>query len=92
MRHAKPTQLISARSRVADLAYDRLHAMQFRLPRCSSSGQRPAKRPLPVTVVVRWIPLVTVACGTWVARPASTTRLAWQRRLPARPEGEARPR
>ena len=28
-----------------------------------------------VTVIVRWIPLVTAACGTWVARPASTTTL-----------------
>jgi hypothetical protein len=28
---------------------------------------------LPVTVSVRWIPLVTAACGTWVARPARTT-------------------
>jgi hypothetical protein len=27
-------------------------------------------------VIVRWIPLVTAAYGTWVARPARTTRLA----------------
>jgi len=30
---------------------------------------------LEVTVIVRWIPLVTAACGTWVARPAGTTFL-----------------
>jgi hypothetical protein len=30
---------------------------------------------LEVTVTVRWIPLVTAACGTWVARPARTTFL-----------------
>jgi hypothetical protein len=29
--------------------------------------------PLELTVTVRWIPLVTAACGTWVARPARTT-------------------
>jgi hypothetical protein len=29
-----------------------------------------------VTVSVRWIPLVTAAYGTQVARPARTTRLA----------------
>jgi hypothetical protein len=33
-------------------------------------------------VSVRWIPLVTAACGTWVARPARTaTALAWWRRF-----------
>jgi hypothetical protein len=31
---------------------------------------------LEVTVVVRWIPLVPAAYGTWVARPARTTMLA----------------
>jgi len=41
-----------------------------------------------VTVAVRWIPLVTAAYGTRVARPARTTTLrTWRRRLPARPEG-----
>jgi hypothetical protein len=29
-----------------------------------------------VTVTIRCIPLVTAACGTWVARPARTTMLA----------------
>ena len=28
-----------------------------------------------MTVVVRWIPLVTAAYGTWVARPTRTTML-----------------
>ena len=31
---------------------------------------------LRVTVIVRWIPLVTAAYGTWVARPARTTSFA----------------
>jgi hypothetical protein len=30
---------------------------------------------LAVTVIVRWVPLVTAAYGTWVARPARTTTL-----------------
>jgi hypothetical protein len=46
-----------------------------------------------VTVVVRWIPLVTAAYGTRVAGPARTTMArAWWRRLRADPEGETRPR
>jgi hypothetical protein len=45
-----------------------------------------------VTVAVRWIPLVPVARGTRVARPARTTMVrTWRRRLPAHPVGEARP-
>jgi hypothetical protein len=31
---------------------------------------------LELTVIIRWIPLVTAACGTRVARPAKTTMLA----------------
>jgi hypothetical protein len=31
---------------------------------------------LEVTVTVRWVPLVTATCGTWVARPPRTTMLA----------------
>jgi hypothetical protein len=30
---------------------------------------------LEVTVTIRWIPLVTAACGTWVARRVRTTLL-----------------
>jgi hypothetical protein len=37
---------------------------------------RPAEPLLGVTVTVRWIPLVTAAYGTRVARPASTAMLA----------------
>jgi hypothetical protein len=37
-----------------------------------------------LTVVDRWIPLVTVAYGTWVARLMRTTTLAWQHRLQLR--------
>jgi hypothetical protein len=58
----------------------------------SEAGARPDHR-LRVTVIVRWIPLVTAACGTWVARPVSRMMLRTRRRwLPARPQGEARPR
>ena len=32
--------------------------------------------PVEVTVIIRWIPLVTAACGTRVARPARTRMLA----------------
>jgi hypothetical protein len=42
-------------------------------------GQRVAAQPidvLEVTVIDRYIPLVTAPYGTWVARPARTTRLA----------------
>jgi hypothetical protein len=44
------------------------------LPR--SGACSPLSGYLRVTVTVRWIPLVTAAYGTWVARPARTTRLA----------------
>ena len=48
---------------------------------------------LRVTVIVRWIPLVTAAYGTRMARAGRIDdALTWRRRLPARPEGEARPR
>jgi hypothetical protein len=63
------------------------------LPHPRSEPCAQPDRPLEVTVTVRWIPLVPAASGTRVARPARTTivsRLA--RRLPAHPEGEARPR
>jgi hypothetical protein len=63
------------------------------LPHPRSEPCAQPDRPLEVTVTVRWIPLVPAAYGTRVARPARTTivsRLA--RRLPAHPEGEARPR
>jgi hypothetical protein len=43
-------------------------------PRSAACGQ--PSRLLRVTVTIRWIPLVTAACGTWVARPARTTMLA----------------
>jgi hypothetical protein len=46
----------------------------FLHPRSGMSVQR--TKLLEVTVVVRWIPLVTAACGTWVARPARTTMVA----------------
>jgi hypothetical protein len=46
-----------------------------------------------LTVVVRWVPLVTAACGTRVARPARTNLAqAWQRWSPAQAMGEVRPR
>jgi hypothetical protein len=32
--------------------------------------------PVEVTVIIRWIPLVTAACGTRVARPTRTAMLA----------------
>jgi hypothetical protein len=47
---------------------------------------------LRVTVTVRWIPLVTAACGTRVARPARTTMLPPGGDGSQRPQGEARPR
>ena len=37
-------------------------------------------RPLQVTVTIRWIPLMTAACGTRVARPARTTMACTRRR------------
>ena len=48
----------------------------FGPPQPQVRGVRPAQRPLGVTVTVRWIPLVTAAYGTWVARPVRTTMLA----------------
>ena len=49
---------------------------------CRSGACGQPTRLLGVTVSVRWIPLVTAACGTWVARPARTaTALAWWRRF-----------
>jgi hypothetical protein len=55
----------------------------------SGTGAQP-DGPLEVTVSVRWIPLVTAAYGTRVARPVRTTvPRTWQRRLPARVSGEA---
>jgi len=45
-----------------------------------------------VTVTVRYIPLVTAAYGTRVARPVRTTRLHLAAMAPSSPEGEARPR
>src|SRR5215207_7634686 len=46
----------------------------FRWSRSAACGQHHG--PLEVTVSVRWIPLVTAAYGTRVARPARTTMLA----------------
>ena len=48
---------------------------------------------LGVTLTVRWIPLVTAACGTWMARPVRTTMLAaGGDGSQAGRRGEARPR
>ena len=44
---------------------------------------------LGVTVSVRWIPLVTAAYGTWVARPVRATMLHLVAMAPAGWEGEA---
>jgi hypothetical protein len=61
------------------------------VPRSEARAQRNA--PDGVTVVDRWIPLVSAAYGTWVARAARTAMLStWRRGLPAWPEGHARPR
>ena len=64
--------------------------MQFRPPR--PPQVRPGAQStalLEVTVTVRWIPPVSAAYGTWVARPAITTRFApGGDGSPARPEGE----
>jgi hypothetical protein len=46
------------------------------LPHPRSGTCTPTIGPLEVTVGVRWIPLVTAAYGTRVARPTRTTRLA----------------
>ena len=66
----------------------------FSLLPCPRSGTR--RQPnglLEVTVIVRWIPLVTAACGTWLARPAGTTIVrTCRRRLPAPSVATARPR
>jgi hypothetical protein len=43
--------------------------------RRSGTGAQP-NVPIRVTAIVRWLPLVTAAYGTWVARPAGTTSLA----------------
>jgi hypothetical protein len=46
----------------------------FALCRPSRSGRSPSSNgSLGVTVIVRWIPLVTAACGTQMARPVRTT-------------------
>jgi hypothetical protein len=45
------------------------------LPHPRSEPYAQPDRPLRVTVTIRWIPLVTAACGTRVARPARTTWL-----------------
>jgi hypothetical protein len=47
---------------------------------------------LGVTVTNRWIPLVTAAYGTWVARPVRRRCSYFTAQLPARLEGEADPR
>ena len=57
----------------------------------SEAGGQPIG-PLRVTVVVRWIPLLSAAYGTRVAAGENYEARTWRRRLPARPEGEARPR
>jgi hypothetical protein len=55
---------------------DHLHAMQFPPPpQPQVRHVRPATGLREVTVTVRWIPLVTAAYGTRVARPARTTML-----------------
>jgi hypothetical protein len=57
--------------------FDPLHAMQFRLPPPPQVRDgHPAHGLLGVTVIVRWILLVTAAYGTRVARAARTTILA----------------
>jgi hypothetical protein len=62
-----------------------------RRSRSVASGERNGC--LGVTVTDRWVPLVTAACGTRVARPARTTMLGrGGDGSPAQPEGEARPR
>jgi hypothetical protein len=56
-------------------------------PRSDAKG--PLNDPLRVTVIVRWTPLVTAAYGTAGENHEKRT---WRRRLPAWPDGEARPR
>jgi hypothetical protein len=46
------------------------------LPHPRSEPRAQLNDPLRVTVTVRWLPLVTAAYGTWVARPARTTTFA----------------
>jgi len=74
----------------ADQGHDPLHAMQFRSPPPSQvRAACPFTRPLGLTVAVSWIPLVTAAYGTRVAR--NEVARTWRQWLPAGPEGEARP-
>ena len=60
-----------------------LHAMQFRPPPPPQVRRVRLPNGLPrVTVIVRWIPLVTAAYGTRVARPARITMArTWRRRF-----------
>jgi hypothetical protein len=52
----------------------------LRFPRPGADGQ--LSDPLIVTVTVRWIPLVSAAYGTWVARPARKTMTrTWRQRF-----------
>jgi hypothetical protein len=60
----------------ADESRDPLHAMQFRAPPPPQvRDRRPAQRSSPSDRGCPWIPLVTAACGTRVARPVRTTML-----------------
>jgi hypothetical protein len=60
-------------------------------PRSGTGGQPNGL--LQVTVVDRYIPVVTAAYGTWVARPARTTIVrTWRRRLQLGQKGKAGPR
>jgi hypothetical protein len=52
----------------------------WRRPRSVARAQRNGR--LGLTVIDRWIPLVTAACGTWVARPASSSSFTIRFRLP----------
>jgi hypothetical protein len=71
-----PLYQSTATRRLRETLRDPLHAMQFRPspPPRSETGTQPNGL-LQVTVIVRWIPLVTAAYGTRVARPARTTML-----------------
>jgi hypothetical protein len=55
----------------------------FSTVRSPSSGAVSQLRgPIRLTVIDRWIPLVTAAYGTWVARRARTTIVrTWRRRV-----------
>jgi hypothetical protein len=71
-------------ARIGVPVHDNLHAMQFRPPPPSQVRDvRQSNGLLELIVSVRWIPLMTAAYGTRVARPARTTTLA--------PWGEAHP-